>query len=74
MKVTQTTSPRTDAAAPEETHSANRFLRNLKRTLIYRTGVLALYHRLRSRRTLTVVMFHRVLSRDDPRWETSLAP
>jgi peptidoglycan/xylan/chitin deacetylase (PgdA/CDA1 family) len=74
VKVTQTTSPRTDAAADAERRSANRFLRNLIRTLIYRTGALSLYHRLRNRRTLTVVMFHRVLSRDDPRWETSLAP
>jgi peptidoglycan/xylan/chitin deacetylase (PgdA/CDA1 family) len=49
-------------------------LRNLIRTLIYRTGALSLYHRLRNRRTLTVVLFHRVLSRDDPRWETSLSP
>jgi peptidoglycan/xylan/chitin deacetylase (PgdA/CDA1 family) len=49
-------------------------LRNLVRTLIYRTGALSLYHRLRNRRTLTVVLFHRVLTRDDPRWETSLSP
>lgn len=35
---------------------------------LYLTGALALYHRLRNRDTLTVVMFHRVLTPDDPRW------
>jgi peptidoglycan/xylan/chitin deacetylase (PgdA/CDA1 family) len=54
--------------------SAIRLLRNLIRSLIYRTGALSLYHRLRNRQTLTVVVFHRVLARDDPRWETSLSP
>ena len=32
------------------------------------TGALPLYHRLRNARTLTVVMFHRVLEPSDPRW------
>ncbi len=30
--------------------------------------MLALYHRLRNARTLTVIMFHRVLEPGDPRW------
>src|SRR5665213_3191320 len=29
-----------------------------------------LYHRICNRSTLTVVMFHRVMPRDDPRWDT----
>jgi len=39
----------------------------LKRAL-YRSGLLGLYHRLRNRRALTVIMFHRVLTEQDPRW------
>jgi O-antigen/teichoic acid export membrane protein/peptidoglycan/xylan/chitin deacetylase (PgdA/CDA1 family) len=34
----------------------------------YRGGLLAAYHRLRNRRTLTVSMFHRVLPPSDPRY------
>jgi peptidoglycan/xylan/chitin deacetylase (PgdA/CDA1 family) len=49
-----------------------RFLRDAARRVIYRTGALSLYHRLRNRRVLTVAVFHRVLKRDDPRWETAL--
>lgn len=40
--------------------------------LLYAGGALSLYHRLRNRRVLTVATFHRVLSRDDPRWNSSL--
>lgn len=40
----------------------------LLKSLVYRSGALGLYHRLRNRRTLTVIMFHRVLAPDDPRW------
>lgn len=36
--------------------------------LLYGSGLLGLYHRLRNRRTLTVIMFHRVLDPRDPRW------
>ncbi|MFN0185768.1 MAG: hypothetical protein ACKVQR_18300 [Aquabacterium sp.] len=36
--------------------------------LLYATGVLGAYHRWRNRYTLTVVMFHRVLEPQDPRW------
>jgi peptidoglycan/xylan/chitin deacetylase (PgdA/CDA1 family) len=43
-------------------------LSDLVKSLLYRTGVLGAIHRWRNRRTLTVVMFHRVLSPTDPRW------
>jgi peptidoglycan/xylan/chitin deacetylase (PgdA/CDA1 family) len=49
-----------------------RLLRDVARKLSYRTGALSLYHRVRNRQVLTVAMFHRVLKRDDPRWETAL--
>ncbi len=60
--------PRLDSSA------AIRLLRDVARKASYRTGVLSLYHRLRNRQVLTVAMFHRVLKRDDPRWETALYP
>lgn len=41
---------------------------DLVKRALYRSGLLGLYHRLRNRRALTVIMFHRVLTRDDPRW------
>jgi len=37
---------------------------------LYRSGILTLYHRIRNRKTLTVIMFHRVLDPADPRWTT----
>ena len=40
--------------------------KNLLKRLCY-----PLYHRVRNRETLTVVMFHRVLSSSDPRWESA---
>lgn len=43
-------------------------MRDLARKLSYLSGALPLYHRLRNARTLTVVMFHRVLEASDPRW------
>jgi peptidoglycan/xylan/chitin deacetylase (PgdA/CDA1 family) len=54
--------------------TATRFLRDMARRVIYQTGALSLYHRLRNRRTLTVAVFHRILKRDDPRWESALTP
>lgn len=42
-------------------------LRQLAKALAYRSGLLGLYHRVRNRRQLTVVMFHRVLPDSDPR-------
>lgn len=41
---------------------------NLIKKLLYASGALGLYHRWRNARTLTVIMFHRVLAPDDPRW------
>lgn len=38
--------------------------------LLYTSGMLGLYHRARNARTLTVIMFHRVLEPGDPRWHT----
>ena len=49
-------------------------VRDAARRVIYRIGALSLYHRVRNRRTLTVVAFHRILRRGDPRWETALPP
>src|SRR5579871_5690312 len=52
--------------------SAYRRVRSLlKGALLYRHW-LALFHRIRNRNTLTVVAFHRVLSRNDPRWPGAL--
>lgn len=36
--------------------------------LLYSSGTLSIYHRLRNRSVLTVAMFHRVLAPHDPRW------
>lgn len=52
--------------------AAIRLLRDVARKLSYQTGALSLYHRIRNRQVLTVAIFHRVLKRDDPRWETAL--
>jgi peptidoglycan/xylan/chitin deacetylase (PgdA/CDA1 family) len=57
---------------PRIAWAAIRLLREVARKTIYRIGVLSLYHRLRNRQVLTVATFHRVLKRDDPRWETAL--
>lgn len=50
------------------------WFRGLARRLLHSSGALGLYHKLRNRQALTVVTFHRVLRRDDPRWETALSP
>ena len=42
-------------------------MKDLLRSLIYRSGLLGLLHRWRNRRALTVLMFHRVLPDDDAR-------
>jgi O-antigen/teichoic acid export membrane protein/peptidoglycan/xylan/chitin deacetylase (PgdA/CDA1 family) len=39
----------------------------LTKAIAYRSGLLGLYHRVRNRQRLTVVMFHRVLPASDPR-------
>jgi hypothetical protein len=49
-------------------------MKSIVRKLCYQLGLLKLYHRLFNRENLTVVMFHRVLHRDDPRWETAEPP
>ncbi|SFN00031.1 polysaccharide deacetylase family protein [Dokdonella immobilis] len=48
-------------------------LSDLVKKFLYGSGLLGLYHRFRNRRSLTVIMFHRVLDPDDPRW-TSCDP
>ncbi len=45
-------------------------MKDLSKKLLYASGLLGLYHRLRNAGSLTVVMFHRTLSPDDPRWRT----
>ena len=45
-------------------------LKDVSKKLLYTSGLLGLYHRLRNADSLTVVMFHRTLSPDDPRWTT----
>lgn len=51
-----------------ETSMSRAMLSDLVKKLLYGSGLLGLYHRLRNRRTLTVIMFHRVLGARDPRW------
>ncbi len=46
-------------------------LSDLAKKVLYGSGLLGLYHRLRNRRTLCVVMFHRVLDPADPRWASA---
>jgi peptidoglycan/xylan/chitin deacetylase (PgdA/CDA1 family) len=43
-------------------------VKDLLKSIFWRGGILGLYHRIRNRRTLTVVMLHRVLTSEDPRW------
>lgn len=43
-------------------------LKDLSKKALYASGLLGLYHRLRNGRSLTVVMFHRILPPDDPRF------
>ena len=43
-------------------------LKDFARKCLYFSGALTLYHRLRNGDSLTVVMFHRTLRPDDPRW------
>jgi peptidoglycan/xylan/chitin deacetylase (PgdA/CDA1 family) len=74
VSATQATSPGAGCGALDGTRSAASFFRELARSVVYRSGALPLYHRIRNRRVLTVVVFHRVLRQDDPRWETALSP
>lgn len=43
-------------------------MKDLLRNLAYKSGALGLWHRLRNRRALTVLMFHRVLPDADPQF------
>jgi peptidoglycan/xylan/chitin deacetylase (PgdA/CDA1 family) len=45
-------------------------LADLAKRLLYASGALGLYHSIRNRNQLTVVMFHRVLDPADPRWKS----
>jgi peptidoglycan/xylan/chitin deacetylase (PgdA/CDA1 family) len=63
-----------DVSRPRLVSAAIGLLRDTARKVSYRTGLLSLYHRLRNPQVLTVAMFHRVLAREDPRWETALQP
>jgi peptidoglycan/xylan/chitin deacetylase (PgdA/CDA1 family) len=56
-----------------ETSGTAGMLADLVKKCLYGSGLLGLYHRFRNRQTLTVIMFHRVIERDDPRW-TSCDP
>jgi peptidoglycan/xylan/chitin deacetylase (PgdA/CDA1 family) len=45
-------------------------LKDFARKSLYASGALGLYHRVRNADSLTVVMFHRTLRPDDPRWRS----
>jgi peptidoglycan/xylan/chitin deacetylase (PgdA/CDA1 family) len=79
VRATQATSWGGGRSAVEKTHNCvgscpTGFLHELAPRVIYRSGALSFYHWLRNRQVLTVVTFHRVLPRGDPRWETALIP
>ena len=48
-------------------------MKTMIKSALYRTGLFSALHRLRNRSRLTVIMFHRVLKRSDPRWSTANA-
>jgi peptidoglycan/xylan/chitin deacetylase (PgdA/CDA1 family) len=43
-------------------------LKRLIKKAVYHSGCLKVYHLIRNSNSLTVVMFHRVLAKEDPRW------
>jgi len=45
-------------------------LKDFARKCLYASGALGVYHRVRNADSLTVVMLHRTLRPDDPRWES----
>ncbi len=53
-----------------ETSTTSAMLKDLCKKLLYASGALGLYHRMRNTNRLTVVMFHRILNPEDPRWDT----
>lgn len=56
-----------------EISGASVMLKDLFKKLLYASGAMTAYHRLRNADSLTVVMFHRILDPADPRW-TSCDP
>lgn len=53
-----------------EISGAGAMLKDLFKKLLYASGALGTYHRLRNADSLTVVMFHRTLDPADPRWKS----
>lgn len=53
-----------------ETSKLIAMLKDLCKKLLYVSGMLGWYHRRRNADRLTVVMFHRILNQEDPRWST----
>jgi peptidoglycan/xylan/chitin deacetylase (PgdA/CDA1 family) len=53
-----------------ETSGTAVMLSDLVKKMLYGSGLLGLYHRFRNQRTLTVIMFHRVIDPSDPRWQS----
>lgn len=53
-----------------ETSKPIAMLKDLCKKLLYVSGMLGLYHRRRNADRLTVVMFHRILNPEDPRWNS----
>lgn len=43
-------------------------LKSLVKDLTYYSGILPIYHRFKNKKSLTVVLFHRVIDKNDPRW------
>jgi len=43
--------------------------KNFLKQGMYSSGAIGLFHKIKNRKNLTVVMFHRVLSISDPRWQ-----
>ncbi len=43
-------------------------LKKFIKKAVYNSGCLKVYHLIRNNNSLTVVMFHRVLAKEDPRW------
>ena len=53
-----------------ETSKPIAMLKDLCKKLLYVSGMLGFYHRRRNADRLTVVMFHRILNPEDPRWNS----
>ena len=66
-----TSSRRLNVGMIAETWTMSAMLKDLSKKALYASGLLGLYHRIRNADTLTVVMFHRILAPDDPRFASS---